>query len=129
MWRVFRLLVRRSNRSYHDREDDYVAVCADGDIAAGEIRRVEGLPIVLCRTARRLYAVAFTCPHAGALLVKGRLVGDCVECPLHGARFGLERGAVRRGPARHRLRTYEVEIRKGMIHVARRPRHRGHWAS
>jgi nitrite reductase/ring-hydroxylating ferredoxin subunit len=109
--------------SSRDREEDYKAVCADGDIAVGEIRRVDGFPVVVCRTSRRLYAVEFTCPHSGAHLVKGRLVGECVECPLHGARFALKRGTVRRGPARRRLRAYDVRVRDGVIYVSRVPRH------
>jgi len=96
----------------------FVRVCAYGEIAPGEIRRVEGLPIILCRSGDRLYAVTFMCPHGKARLVKGKLVDDCLECPLHGARFGLAGGEVRRGPARRGLLTYDVEVRDGQVYVS-----------
>lgn len=35
----------------------------------------------------RVQAVAATCPHSGADLARGRVVGDSVECPFHGLRF------------------------------------------
>jgi nitrite reductase/ring-hydroxylating ferredoxin subunit len=101
---------------------EYVRVCGYGDIAPGEIMRAEGLPVVLCRVGDRLYAMSWICTHAAARLAKGRLVGDCLECPLHGARFALADGAVRRGPARRRLPTYRVLIKDGDVYVSRRPR-------
>jgi len=102
-----------------------VHVCTYGDIAPGEIRRVEGLPIVVCRAGARLYAMSWVCTHAAARLTKGRLVDDCLECPLHGARFGLAGGEVRLGPARRGLLTYEVQVRDGEVYVSRRPRRAG----
>lgn len=103
----------------------FVRVGAYGDIAPGEIRRVAGLPVVLCRAGDRLYAVSWICPHGAARLVKGRLVDGCLECPLHGALFGLAGGEVRRGPARRGLLTYDVVIRDGDVYVSRRPRRPG----
>ena len=100
-------------------------VCAYGEIAPGEIRRVEGLPIVVCRSGAGLYAVSWICPHGSARLTKGRLVDECLECPLHGARFGLAGGEVRNGPARRGLLTYDVEVRDGQVYVSRRPRRAG----
>jgi nitrite reductase/ring-hydroxylating ferredoxin subunit len=116
---TMRFLRRRSE------EGRFVRVCAYGEIAPGEIRRVEGLPIVLCRSGARIFAVSFMCPHGKARLVRGKLVDDCLECPLHGARFGLAGGEVRRGPARRGLLTYEVRVRDGEVYVSRVPRRRG----
>ncbi|WP_329259832.1 Rieske 2Fe-2S domain-containing protein [Actinoallomurus sp. NBC_01490] len=106
------------------RRDDagLVRVCADGDLADGEIRRIDGLPAVLCRTRGGLYALGLRCPHAGALLVKGTIVDDCLECPLHGGRFALDGGAVRSGPPRHGVPVYDVLVRDGLVYVSRRPR-------
>jgi nitrite reductase/ring-hydroxylating ferredoxin subunit len=118
MLRVVRLFQKR-----HRREDGGpVRVCADGDLADGEIRRIKGLPAVICNSGGRLYAVGMACPHAGARLVMGKIVDDCIECPLHGARFALEGGAVRRGPAGRGLPAFDVEVRDGVVYVSRRPR-------
>jgi nitrite reductase/ring-hydroxylating ferredoxin subunit len=107
------------------RNAGFIQVCAYGEIAPGQIRRVAGLPVLLCRDGDRLYAVGWVCTHASARLMKGRLVDDCLECPLHGARFALDGGEVRRGPARRGLPVHDVEIRAGVVYVARRPRRRG----
>ncbi|GAB3670057.1 hypothetical protein GCM10027589_38480 [Actinocorallia lasiicapitis] len=106
-----------------------VAVCPVGEIMPGEIRPVPGLPILLCRSGDSLYAVAALCPHAGALLERGNLVEDCLECPLHGARFALADGRVRRGPSGSALTTYPVVLQEGKIYVSPRanPRRRGWW--
>jgi nitrite reductase/ring-hydroxylating ferredoxin subunit len=124
MLRVLRLLRRR-------RRDDggLVRVCAAGELRDGQIRRIEGLPAVLCRSGDRLYALGLHCPHAGALLARGTVVGDCLECPLHGGRFALDGGAVRSGPARHGVPAYDVVVRDGLVYVSRRPRGRRPWGS
>ncbi|HXA59176.1 MAG TPA: non-heme iron oxygenase ferredoxin subunit [Streptosporangiaceae bacterium] len=103
----------------------FVRACAYGEISPGQIRRVDGLPVLLCRSGDRIFAVGWMCTHAAARLAKGRLVDDCLECPLHGARFALDGGAVRRGPARRRLPSYEVQVRDGQVYVARYPRRQG----
>jgi nitrite reductase/ring-hydroxylating ferredoxin subunit len=119
MLRVVQFLSRRRRG-----DGGLVRVCADGELLDGEIRPVGGLPAVLCRTGGRLYALGLRCPHAGALLSKGAIVDDCLECPLHGGRFALEGGAVRSGPARHGVPAYDVVVRDGFIYVSRLPRRR-----
>jgi nitrite reductase/ring-hydroxylating ferredoxin subunit len=119
--------LRRGTRSQGEQWETagFVRACEYGEIAPGEIRRVPGLPVVLCRDGGRLYAVGWLCTHAAARLVKGRLVDDCLECPLHGARFALDGGEVRRGPARRGLPVHEVKIEAGVVYVSRRARRRG----
>ncbi len=119
MQRIVRLLAFRRHR-----EIPLVRVCAEGEIADGEIRRVTGLPAVVGRAGGRLYAFGLACPHAGARMTKAAIVGDCVECPLHGARFALDGGEVRRGPAVRPLPAYDVVVREGVVYVSRRPRRR-----
>jgi nitrite reductase/ring-hydroxylating ferredoxin subunit len=120
MLRVVRFLRRRRENGVAGRA--LVPVGPDDHPAEGEIRRVGGLPVVLCRAGGRLYALGLLCPHAGARLTRGRIVGDCIECPLHGARFALDGGAVRRGPAGRALPAYDVVELDGRVHVARRRR-------
>jgi nitrite reductase/ring-hydroxylating ferredoxin subunit len=117
MLRVVQML-RRARRG----DEELVRVCAEGELLDGEIRPVEGLPIILCRTGGRVYALGLRCPHAGALLSRGTIVGDCLQCPLHGGRFALDGGTVRAGPARHGVPAYDVQVRDGSIYVSRRPR-------
>jgi nitrite reductase/ring-hydroxylating ferredoxin subunit len=114
---------------WRNRQDRYVAAGPLDEIAVGEIRRVKGLPAVLCRTGSRLYAVGLTCPHAGAQLSQGRLAGDRLECPRHGARFPLDQDAVPNGGTYLLLPAYDVKVSDGIVYVSRRPRRhvRGRW--
>ncbi len=102
-------------------------VCAAADLAPGEIRVVPGLPIVVCRVRASagvgpVYAFGSACTHMRAPLRAGTVVDGCLQCPLHGARFKLSTGAVRRGPARRALPVYPVVISDGHVYVDPRPR-------
>jgi nitrite reductase/ring-hydroxylating ferredoxin subunit len=111
-----------------------VRVCALADLAPGEIRAVPGLPIVVCRVSGRgsgagagVYAFGSACTHMRAPLRAGTVVDGCLQCPLHGARFQLGTGAVRRGPARRALPVYPVVIEAGQVYVDPRPRRPARW--
>ncbi|REE07495.1 NAD(P)H-dependent nitrite reductase small subunit [Paraburkholderia sp. BL27I4N3] len=58
----------------------------------------------------RYFATENVCPHAYALLSDGWLGGKEIECPLHGARFDIETGALIEGPAECGLKTYPVRV-------------------
>lgn len=105
-------------------------VCAVADLPAGAIRAVPGLPIVVCRGSGPagpgdVYAFGSACTHMQAPLRAGTVVDGCLRCPLHGARFKLSTGAVRRGPARRALPVYPVLISDGQVYVDPRPRRPG----
>lgn len=87
----------------------------------------EGRQVLLYRAEGRLYAVDNICSHAGGLLSRGTVGDLAVTCPLHGSRFALTDGCVRRGPAsqpqpvlRTRIRDDWIEVRAGQS-AARRP--------
>jgi 3-phenylpropionate/trans-cinnamate dioxygenase ferredoxin component len=116
-------VVQKLRRTRRD-DEGLVRVCADGELLDGEIRPVEGLPVVLCRAGGRVYALGLRCPHSGALLSKGTIVDGCLECPLHGGRFALDGGAARAGPPRRGVPAYDVVVRDGFICISRLPRRR-----
>lgn len=49
----------------------------------------ENMPVALFRAAGGVQALFDRCPHRFAELSAGRVVGDTVECPYHGWRFGV----------------------------------------
>ena len=102
------------------RPGQLVRVCAESELGQGEIRRVAGQPIVVCRDGDTIHALGAVCTHSWALLRGGAVVDGCLRCPLHGAKFALATGAVRRGPAGRRLGVYPVTVRGGQVYVSTR---------
>ncbi len=77
----------------------------------------EGRQIMLYRHDGRLYAIDNICSHAGGLLSRGPVADLTVTCPLHGSRFALADGCVRRGPASQPQPVLPTRIRNGWIEV------------
>lgn len=78
---------------------------------------IEGQPIALYRVGGRLYATHNICTHEHALLSDGYIEEDCIECPLHQARFHIPSGEARSAPATEPVKTYPVKQDGGQILV------------
>jgi nitrite reductase/ring-hydroxylating ferredoxin subunit/uncharacterized membrane protein len=59
------------------------------------------------------------CSHRGGPLHDGTVVDGCLECPWHGARFDLDTGEVRRGPASAAQPVYDVVDDDGRLSIRR----------
>lgn len=64
------------------------------ELAVGETMTIEvaGRNILLCRSHLGVHATATLCPHQAKLLEGGRIRGQSIMCPHHGARFDLVTG-------------------------------------
>jgi 3-phenylpropionate/trans-cinnamate dioxygenase ferredoxin subunit len=97
-------------------------ICAVEELPPGESRRV-GRPdidpaiAVFHTDDGEILAIDDTCSHQQASLADGWLEGCEIECPLHSSRFDLRTGAVDAPPARLPVRTHQVVIQDGVIHV------------
>jgi 3-phenylpropionate/trans-cinnamate dioxygenase ferredoxin subunit len=95
-------------------------VAATSEIPEGSVRvfDVDGRSLCVANLDGALfYVIDNLCTHDGGPLGEGRLAGDTVECPRHGARFDLKTGAVRALPAVRPVRAYQVEVQGGEISV------------
>ena len=81
-------------------------------LAEGKMMGVElgGRAIVVCRTKDGVTALDNVCSHAYALMHEGRLRGNRLICPLHGASFDCRSGAVLGAPATSPLATFAVRV-------------------
>ncbi|HKC49754.1 MAG TPA: non-heme iron oxygenase ferredoxin subunit [Myxococcota bacterium] len=87
-------------------------VARASDIPPGDVRRVvlEGIEIALCNLGGEFFAVDDVCTHAHASLSEGGLVGDELECPLHGGCFDPRSGAAKGGIVTEDLRRFAVRV-------------------
>ena len=88
-------------------------VAGTGDLAPGELKRVEIGDVALCLAHVKdggFCAVADLCTHEEVELSDGWLDGDEIECPMHGSRFNARTGAVRGLPANKPVQAYAVEV-------------------
>ena len=99
--------------------EDFEAVLAETELPEGKLKRAEhnGVPILLVRRGKRIFALAETCSHLGGPLAEGKLSGNGVQCPWHGSRFALDDGHVLDGPAVHPQPCLEARVRDGQVEV------------
>jgi vanillate O-demethylase monooxygenase subunit len=79
-------------------------------------------PLVLYRVAGEIVVADNLCPHRGMQLSLGRAVGDGIQCPYHGLRFGaggtctsIPAHPGNKIPARMNLRAYAVVEQYGLV--------------
>lgn len=73
--------------------------------------------IAVFRVGEHVYALGDRCSHAEASLAEGVVFDDEVECPRHGATFGLADGEARTLPATSPVPVYEVDVEDGVVYL------------
>ncbi len=103
----------------------WIAVCRASNVRAKPYRvEIDGMALVLFRSAQGLAAFPDICPHRLAPLSRGRIVAGQLECAYHGWRFDgagqcqAMPGLIGEVP-RVRLAPWQVREQDGLIFVAR----------
>ena len=102
--------------------DDWLDAGEEAALPCGRGRFVwsaEG-GIAVFRTLEGVFALADSCPHAGASLAGGLLDGRHVSCRAHGLAFDVVSGCAR-GVPKLRVARHEVRIEAGRVRVRRQP--------
>ncbi len=89
------------------------------ELAPGTCRvvDVDGTAVAVFNLGGEFFAIKDACPHDGGELAKGKLEGEEIVCPRHGARFSIRTGAVLGPPAYEDLRTFRVQVVQGRVQV------------
>lgn len=101
-------------------DTNFVPALPLAELAPGAMRCVMlgDQPVLLVHTKEgAVHAVHNICSHAYAKMDEGRLRGNRVICPLHGASFDVRTGAVLGAPATAPLKSYPVRVVDGHIEV------------
>jgi nitrite reductase/ring-hydroxylating ferredoxin subunit/uncharacterized membrane protein len=80
----------------------------DLEVDQMKLLHVNDRRIVLARTSDGFTAFDDRCSHRGGSLAGGVLVGGVVQCLWHGSQFNAGSGEVACGPAKRKIKTYEV---------------------
>lgn len=109
--------------------NQWYAIMPSDKVKKGRIvsaRRLN-MDLVLFRAeSGEISCVVDQCTHRGAALSKGKLVGDCIQCPFHGLQFDAQ-GKCRLIPAngisskedlsRYNVKNYPVQEQHGIIYI------------
>ena len=74
--------------------------------------------IAMFKVEDSVYAIGDRCSHAEASLAEGEVFDDEVECPRHGAAFGLADGEARTLPATSPVPVYEVDVEDDVVYLS-----------
>lgn len=74
----------------------WVEVAKDHELKEGTLKVVEagGQEVLLAKVNGRIHATQALCGHMNMYLHAGKLEGNTVTCPFHGAKFDLTSGKV-----------------------------------
>lgn len=103
---------------------EFYSVAKTSMLAHGEMMYVEvgpdEEPICLINMNGDFFALNDCCTHEDASLSDGEIIGDEIECPLHGGSFEIRTGAPASFPVVVAARTYAVRVDGDDIQVALR---------
>lgn len=98
---------------------DWVTVDKVSNFPPGQHRiiDVEGTRIAVFNLEGHYFAIEDICTHDGGVLTGGRVEGDQIICPRHGARFCIKNGAALTPPAYEPTAVFPVRIENGEVQV------------
>lgn len=97
-------------------------VATTTELAPGQLMYVEygDEPVCLINMNGEFFALSDICTHEEASLSDGEIVGDEVECPLHGGAFMIRTGQPASFPVVVAAETYQVRVVGDQIQLAKR---------
>jgi nitrite reductase/ring-hydroxylating ferredoxin subunit/uncharacterized membrane protein len=112
--------------AFEEPQTDWRAVVSAEALSEGNSisADLDGTPLLLYRSGKRIFGLVSRCSHRGGPLNEGDIDdrAESVTCPWHASTFDLESGDVLRGPATAPQPAYEVRTRDGMVEVRLRER-------
>lgn len=92
--------------------EQWVTVAKADYLEPGELMYVEvgDEPVCLINLDGEIHALNDTCTHEDASLSDGEIVGDEIECPLHGGSFNIRTGEPTSFPVVVATEKYAVRV-------------------
>jgi nitrite reductase/ring-hydroxylating ferredoxin subunit/uncharacterized membrane protein len=98
---------------------DFHPLCPESALPEGGTLRAtcEGTVVTLARSNGQIYSVQEFCTHRCGPLSEGSVCDNQITCPWHRSTFDLRTGKPTHGPAKVDLKTFEVQIHHGIVHL------------
>lgn len=98
---------------------EWINVARAAEFSPGQHRLVDvdGVRVAVFNLAGDYYAIEDVCTHDGGILTGGRIDGDQIICPRHGARFCIKTGAALSAPAYEPTAALPVRVEEGWVQV------------
>ncbi|WP_019568887.1 non-heme iron oxygenase ferredoxin subunit [Thioalkalivibrio sp. ALMg13-2] len=98
---------------------DWVDVAPATTIEPGQYRivDVDDVPIAVFNVEGAFYAIEDLCSHEEYPIADGKIEGDRLTCPHHGAEFCLRDGRALSAPAVEPLTCFPVRVHHGTVQV------------
>lgn len=78
---------------------------------------VDGTMVIVFNLAGEFYAIEDICTHDGGDLSGGKVEGDNIICPRHGARFCIKTGEALTPPAFEPVSTFAIRVENDLVQV------------
>ncbi|CAA9554106.1 MAG: hypothetical protein AVDCRST_MAG59-2022 [uncultured Thermomicrobiales bacterium] len=103
-------------------ENGWQEVAKVDDLPPGQMMYVEvgEDPVVLINLNGEFFALSDICTHQDASLSDGEIIGDELECPLHGGAFEIRTGQPASFPVVVPVETYAVRVVGETVEAAKR---------
>lgn len=100
--------------------ENWVTVGKADYLEPGELMyvEVEDEPVCLINLDGEIFALNDTCTHEDASLSDGTIVGDEIECPLHGGAFYIRTGEAAAMPVVVKTEKYKVRVQGDDLQVS-----------
>lgn len=97
-------------------------VAKTSDLSPGEVMYVEvgSDPVALINLEGEFFALHDMCTHEDAPLSDGEVIGDEIECPMHGGAFEIRTGLPANFPVVVPVETFAVKVEGDAVLVAKR---------
>ena len=102
---------------------EWTDVARADDFPPGSCRTVDidGLAIAVFNIGGHYHAIKDQCTHEDEMLSGGKLLGDRIVCPAHGAQFSLLTGEALTPPAYEPVAVFPVRVENDMVQVNSEP--------
>jgi nitrite reductase/ring-hydroxylating ferredoxin subunit len=105
---------------------EFIKAASTTEIPQGTMKKVNvnGKVVLIANIDGKFYALNNVCPHSGGSLADGKLNGNVVTCPKHGAQFNVKTGETVREAKILFFKTkpanagcYEVQVKDGNVMI------------